>query len=496
MPRETRTPRPPLPKGLALVLGLGEAGQSAARALVADRGAGSVRAWDDSQSDGVRAARTTLVQLGVVLASDRDTALEGVSVVVKSPGIPMDNSLLERAARAGIPVLDELELAWRLGSWPVAAVTGTNGKSTTTTLVYEALRAAGKNPVLAGNVESYRGLSAVSAVPPDHDGWVAAEVSSYQLVGAPEFVPEAALLTNLTPDHLSRHRTMEEYAEAKRRLFVRGDRAVELAVVNADDELGRRLAKEVPERGGLAFSFGVAADADYRIRDCRSTLRGSQFAIDTAEGPLSLETRLPGPHNAANVTSVIALADGLELPRRPVLEAIGEMAPLPGRFQPIDEGQPFDVIVDFALSSDAVTRTLDTARDLTAPRQGRVIAVMGAIGRSHRRTRELTGRAARQGADHLILCGSSMRGEPPMIALEGLLIGARNADGGGLEVVLDRRKAIARALGLAEQGDLVAILGRGGLPTMAYDARGGSGPFDDREVARELLRELGFRPGD
>jgi UDP-N-acetylmuramoyl-L-alanyl-D-glutamate--2,6-diaminopimelate ligase len=119
-----------------------------------------------------------------------------------------------------------------------------------------------------------------------------------------------------------------------------------------------------------------------------------------------------------------------------------------------------------------------------------VIAVMGAIGRSHRPTREQTGRAAREGADHLILCGSSMRGEPPLIALEGLLAGARDAEGGELEVVLDRRAAIARGLDLAQPGDMVAILGRGGLPTMAYDARGGSGPFDDRQVARELLLRM------
>jgi UDP-N-acetylmuramoyl-L-alanyl-D-glutamate--2,6-diaminopimelate ligase len=495
MPRERRSARPGLPEGTVLVMGLGEAGQSAARALVADRGAGAVRVWDDSRADWVLAARSSLAELGVAVPPDPEAALEGVAFVVKSPGIPIDNSLLVAASAVGIPVFDELELGWRLGSWRVAAVTGTNGKSTTTTLVFTALSAAGRDPVLAGNVESYRGYSAISSVPRDHGGWVAAEVSSYQLVGTPEFLPDAAVLTNLTPDHLNRHRTMEEYAEAKRRLFVRGDRAVELAVVSADDELGRRLAGEVPARGGRAITFGVAEGGDYRVRSCRSTLRTGRFEFETPEGPLSLETRLPGEHNAANVAAAIALADGLRLEREPVLAAITEMAPLPGRFEPVDEGQPFDVIVDFALSSDAVARTLGTARSLVSPRGGRVIAVMGAIGRSHRPTRERTGRAARSTADHLILCGASMRGEPPMIALEGLLIGAREAEGGELEVVLDRRRAIARALELAEPGDLVAILGRGGLPTMAYDARGGSGPFDDREVTRELLGELGFGPG-
>jgi UDP-N-acetylmuramoyl-L-alanyl-D-glutamate--2,6-diaminopimelate ligase len=471
-------------------MGLGEAGQAAAGLLIAERSAEGVRVWDDSQSDGARAARRSLAQLGAVLPEDPGASIRGLGFLVKSPGIPMQNPLIEAAGRNGILVMDELELAWRMGSWPVVGVTGTNGKSTTTTLVHEVLRAGGLNSVLAGNVESYRGLSAVSAVPRDHDGWVAAEVSSYQLVGCPGFLPDAAVLTNLTPDHLSRHRTMDEYAEAKRRMFVRDDRAVPLAVVNADDELGPRLASEVPALGGRALTFGVSQRADYRVRRWTATLHAGRFEIEAPDGAISIETRLPGRHNGANVAATIALADGLGLAREPVLSAIAEMTPLPGRFQPVEEGQTFDVIVDFALSSDAVARSLETARGLVEPRSGRVIAVMGAIGNSFRPTREQTGRAAREHADHLILCGSSMRGEPPLIALEGLLLGARKADGGELEVILDRRRAIARGLELARPGDLVAILGRGGLPTMAYDARGGSGPFDDREVARELLREL------
>jgi UDP-N-acetylmuramoyl-L-alanyl-D-glutamate--2,6-diaminopimelate ligase len=475
------------------VLGLGEAGQAAVRALAARRGAECVRVWDDSQSNDVRAARRSLAAMGVSIPVDEERALDGAGFVVKSPGVPLENSMLEAASRADILVVDELELAWRMSSWPVAAVTGTNGKSTTATLVYAVLSAGGANPILAGNVESYRGLSAASAVPPDHDGWVAAEVSSYQLLGTPAFLPDAAVLTNLTPDHLNRHRTMAEYADAKRRAFVRGDRAVELAVLNADDDLGQRLAKEVAERGGRVLTFGQSPNAAYRIRSWQSSLYGGRHELEAPDGSISIETRLPGRHNAANVAAAIALADGLALAREPVYEAVAEMVPLPGRFEPVDEGQPFDVVVDFALSVDAVNRALETARELAEPRGGRVIAVMGAIGRSHRPTRELTGKAAREGADHLILCGSSMRGEPPMIALEGLLMGARDADGGDLEVVLDRRAAIRRALELAEPGDLVAILGRGGLPTMAYDARGGSGPFDDREVARELLLELDAR---
>src|SRR6188472_74488 len=126
--------RPSLPDGPGLVLGLGEAGQAAVRALAARRGAECVRVWDDSQSNDVRAARRSLAAMGVSIPVDEERALDGAGFVVKSPGVPLENSMLEAASRADILVVDELELAWRMSSWPVAAVTGTNGKSTTATL--------------------------------------------------------------------------------------------------------------------------------------------------------------------------------------------------------------------------------------------------------------------------------------------------------------------------------------------------------------------------
>jgi UDP-N-acetylmuramoyl-L-alanyl-D-glutamate--2,6-diaminopimelate ligase len=162
---------------------------------------------------------------------------------------------------------------------------------------------------------------------------------------------------------------------------------------------------------------------------------------------------------------------------------------VPGRFEPVDEGQPFDVIVDFAHTPVGVERTLGLARELAAARGGRTIAMMGKVGPAARPYQEAIGRACRSGADHLVICGSSLRGEPQLIEVPGVHAGAKQVEGGEVEIVIDRRKAIARALAIARAGDIVLILGRGGRLRMRYDTKGPPGVFDDREVARELLRE-------
>jgi UDP-N-acetylmuramyl tripeptide synthase len=334
----------------------------------------------------------------------------------------------------------------------------------------------------------------MSAIPPEHDGWIVAEVSSYQAEASPEFLPSAAVFTNLTRAHLGRHGSMASYGDAKRGLFVRGDRAVSLAAINVDDAFGRRLAREVSERGGRALTYGFAAEADYRLRGSSSWLRGGLVEIEAFGESVAVETRLPGTHNAANVAAAFALSEGLGLVRGTTLDALTSMPPVPGRFEPIDAGQPFDVVVDFAHTPAGIEQMLGTARELVSRREGRVIALMGKVGESYPSYREAVGRAARSGADHLVICGTSMRGEPRLVELSGVLAGARQVDDGDLEVVLDRRSAISRTLSRARPGDLVAILGRGGRRRMTYDTKGRPGSFDDRQVARELLGEMGYAP--
>jgi UDP-N-acetylmuramoyl-L-alanyl-D-glutamate--2,6-diaminopimelate ligase len=486
----TEQRRPAVPDGPYLVMGAGNAGRSAAATLAGRGRPPAVLICDDRIGDEVRRAGRELAERGVEFTDDSIGALDRVRAVIKSPGIKLSHEVIDAARARALPVLDEFELGWRLSRRPVVAITGTDGKSTTCALAVAALEAAGGEPLLAGNVEGFRNAPAMSAIPPEHDGWVVAEVSSYQAAGCTEFLPSAAILTNLASAHLGWHGSMEAYADAKRSVFVRGDGAVGIGVVNADNDFGRGLAGEIEERGGRALTFGLSVDALYRILSCSSSLHGSSIEIEAPDGSIQIETRLPGTYNAANVAAALALSDGLGFPRETTLEALAATPGVPGRFEPVDEGQPFDVVVDFAHTPAAVDQSLALARELAGGRGGRAIVVMGKVGPGTRPYQEAIGRACASGADHLIICGSSLRGEPQLIEVPGVLAGARQVEGGEIEVVLDRRKAISRALSMARPGDLVMILGRGGRRRMMYDTKGPPGVFDDREVAGELLAEL------
>jgi len=478
-----RSPRPELPQGPYLIVGLRRAGLAAARALA---GRGSLHAWDRDHRPDTERARAELAVAGVAvtLGGDGIALLDGIRTVVKSPGVRPDTPVIKVARRRGIETIDELELGWRLDPSPILAVTGTNGKSTAAALLVAVLAAAGRRPALAGNTFDGPPLS---AVPRDGHDCVVAEVSSYQAEAVARFLPDAALFTNLTRDHIHRHGSMAAYGTAKRRVFVDRKRAVPLASINGDDRFGRRLAEDVRARGGTALTYGTCASNDYRIGAVASTLTGATFHIETPAGRADLQTRLPGVHNALNVAAVLALADGLDVDRAASLAALAAADPPPGRFEPVPTEHRFDIVVDFAYSPDSVANVLDTARAIAAGRDGRAIAVLGVAAGGDRRTRELVGRAARERADVLVLSAWSLRGEPPVVSLQGVLAGARAASGGRLECVLDRRAAIARGLAHARPGDVVAVLGRGDMPSIAHDRHGGRTRFDDREVVRELL---------
>lgn len=471
--------RPAVPPGPYLVLGLGRAGRAAQRALSDRFGAHYVRTWDDGPKHGFA-------------LEDRQPGdpahrpLVGIRTVVKSPGVPFTHPLVHSARRVGLDVLDELELGWRLSSRPLIAVTGTNGKSTTTCLVAAALRGARLAAVQAGNVEASQGVP-YSALVDDGHGWVVAEVSSYQAQGLTALLPQASVLTNLTPDHLHWHGSMAAYARAKRRLFIDRDRTVALAVVNLDDRFGRRLARDVRERGGRVVSFGRGAEAEVRIGECHWDAHSGHVQLDTPEAAVTVSTQLPGEHNAANVAAAVAVAHGLGLALDDTLAALSNTASLPGRMEALALDTSYDVIVDFAHSPDSLERALATMRAIAGERGGRLIAVVGLAPSGERSTRVSCGRIARAGCDHLVLSAWSLKGEPPLISLSGLLAGARQGSGAEVEVVPDRRRAIARALTIAGPGDVVGVLGRGALSTMRTDARSSPVRFDDRIVVRELL---------
>lgn len=420
--------------------------------------------------------------------------LDGARTVVRSPGVRVDVPVVVAALGRGMAVIDELELGWHLVPAPTIGVTGSNGKSTTSALCLQLLAAHGLEPVLTGNTEFGPPLSevALGEVPRS----IVAEVSSFQAELARDLAPDAAVFTNLTPDHLNRHGGMAPYRAAKRRLFVRGDWCVPFASLNRDDDFGRRLGEEIRERGGEVRTYGFGEEADYRIAECSWGLRRAELVVATPDGSLQMETRLPGRHNAANVTAALALADGIGLPRDATLAALANAEPVPGRFELVEVDRPFDVIVDFGYTPGSVTSALRAARELTSARGGRLLSVLALVGRAGIAIGREVGAAARELSDHLILSASSYVGEPRLKNLAEALAGARAVTGGSIEIVIDRREAIAAALAQAEPGDLVIVQGRGATAREATDRRGGFRELDDRQIIRELTGAGGSSAAD
>ena len=479
-----------MPPGPYLVAGLATAGAAAAVALRSTSDE-PVAAWDEHRCDPTEAVASRLSALGVeVVFGEPDGLLDrygGLGSIVKSPGIPGDIPLISAARARGIPVIDELELGWRLTGSRLIAVTGTNGKSTTVALLQRALERAGMDALIAGNSDLG---PALSAVPDAGADWIVCEVSSFQLEATSDFLPEAALLTNLTHDHLHRHRTMAAYGECKRRMFVRGDRAVPMAAVNIDDDFGRELARDIERRGGQVAGFGRSTEAAFCVLGCEWSRDEGRVSLSTPAGKMELATRLPGLHNAHNVAGAAALCHLLGLDEGTTAAALSGAAGVPGRWEPVDEGQPFDAIVDFAHNTEGITSVVETARAVAAGRDGAVRTVSGAGGGNDPFKRPAMGRELRRLSDQLILTEGNSRGEPAAEVIAGLLEGAEPAAGGELEVIPDRRLAIRRALSCAQPGDIVLVLGRGSMPRLLASTSGDGPAFDDRVVVREELRVL------
>jgi UDP-N-acetylmuramoyl-L-alanyl-D-glutamate--2,6-diaminopimelate ligase len=367
----------------------------------------------------------------------------------------------------------------------VVGVTGTNGKTTTAFLVRHLLEAAGRQTGLLGTVKRVVGgvEEDVERTTPEAielqatlrrmldagDRAAAMEVSSHAIeLGRVAGIRFACkVFTNLTQDHLDFHETMEAYFAAKRRLFDEPG----IAVVNVDDEHGRRIAAEVD-----AVSFGIENDADYRARDIEFDFTGSRFTLDTPGGTVDVDSPLPGLFNVLNVLGAIAAVRSLGV-EEISLEGFERV---PGRFEPVDEGQEFGVLVDYAHTPDSLENVLRTARELT---RGRLHVVFGAGGDRDHTKRPLMGRAARELADRVLVTSDNPRSERPEAIIDQVMAGA----GPEAERDADRRRAIARAIAEAEPGDVVVIAGKGHEQGQEFE-HGRKEPFDDRTVAREALR--------
>jgi UDP-N-acetylmuramoyl-L-alanyl-D-glutamate--2,6-diaminopimelate ligase len=397
----------------------------------------------------------------------------------------------------------------------VIGVTGTNGKTTTAFLVREILESAGIQCGLLGTVKQVVGgvEGTAERTTPEAidlqatfrrmldggDRVCAMEVSSHALAlhRADAIHFDVAVFTNLTQDHLDFHAGMGDYFQAKRRLFTAGPR---VAIVNVDDSYGDRLADEFE---CLRFS-AEGWDADFAARDVSFDAGGSEFTISMPTGrkgkpessfsPVGAEqavggevrvrTRLPGHFNVSNALAAFAAARALGVEADAAAAGLAAAAPPPGRLEPVDEGQPFAVLVDYAHTPDSLENVLRAARRLT---RGRVISVFGAGGDRDRDKRPLMGRAGAELSDLAIVTSDNPRSEPPERIVEEVTAGARDA--GEVEVEPDRRAAIARALAEAGPGDTVVIAGKGHEQGQEFE-EGREVPFDDREVAREELRKL------
>jgi UDP-N-acetylmuramoyl-L-alanyl-D-glutamate--2,6-diaminopimelate ligase len=377
----------------------------------------------------------------------------------------------------------------------VVGVTGTNGKTTTAFLVREILEAAGVRCGLLGTVKQVVGGVEATAerTTPEAidlqatfrrmleggDRVCAMEVSSHALAlrRADAIHFEVAVFTNLSQDHLDFHADMGDYFQAKRRLF---DAGPATAIVNVDDSYGDRLASEFE---CLRFST-EGWDADFAAREVSFDASGSSFAIAERGGETRVRTRLPGHFNVSNALAAFAAARALGVDAEAAAAGLAEAAAPPGRFEPVDEGQPFAVLVDYAHTPDSLENVLRAARRLTS---GRLVAVFGAGGDRDRAKRPLMGRAGAELSDLAIVTSDNPRSEPPERIVAEVVAGA--ADGEAVEVEPDRRAAIARALAAAGPGDTVVIAGKGHEQGQEFED-GRRVPFDDREVAREELREL------
>ena len=360
----------------------------------------------------------------------------------------------------------------------VVGVTGTNGKTTTTHFLRSVLEAAGRRAAVIGTLSGVRTTPAAPELQAHlaelaDEGFdaVAMEVSSHALVqhrvDGVRFA--VAVFTNLSQDHLDFHGTMDDYFTAKASLFV-PERA-DIAVVNADDPWGRRLLESatVPMRP-YCLSEAVDLVADRR---------GSSF---TWEGQ-AVRLRLAGTVNVANALAAAAAARELGVDAAAVAEGLSSLESVPGRNEPVDRGQPFSVLVDYAHTPDALEKALTGAREMAGP--GRVLVVFGCGGERDRAKRPLMGAVAARLADVAVLTDDNPRSEDPAAIIDEVRAGAES-----LIVEPDRRAAIALALSQAGAGDVVVLAGKGHETTQVVGDE--TRPFDDRAVAAELLGTMAW----
>lgn len=390
----------------------------------------------------------------------------------------------------------------------ITGITGTNGKSTTAFLVEAILAAAERTSALVGTIEYH---VAGEVIPAPHTtpealelnrmlnaalgkgaSEAVMEVSSHALAQERVYgIPfDVAVFTNLTRDHLDYHRTMEEYFAAKRVLFEGcGTDAPRAAVVNLDDEYGAKLARL--KRSSMVLTYGWSG-GDFHAENVDINPRGTRFDMVTPEETVAIFSPLIGRVNVYNILAAAAACFARRCGWQAISRGVKSLTHVPGRFQRVDCGQPFTVVVDYAHTDDALRNLTALGREFVsrAGASGRVLTVFGCGGDRDRAKRPLMGEAAGRGSDFVVLTSDNPRSEDPWAIINDALVGLQKT-GVTYSVEVDRRKAMALAIGEALPGDIVLLAGKGHEKVQI--TREGALPFDDVGVARETLRAAGFK---
>ena len=387
------------------------------------------------------------------------------------------------------------------------AITGTNGKTTTAFLTEALLNAAGRSAVLIGTIEYHvagETRPSIHTTPEPRDLFelmaegvsrgateLVTEVSSHALdqrraAGIPF---DVAVFTNLTRDHLDYHGTLDNYFAAKRLLF---DGTVypapRVAVLNAHDARTPELAEAAGGAGAQIRTYGMGA-GEWRAASYKLTPGGAAIELETPAGAAQVESHLAGEVNILNLLGALAAAHARGVAFADLVAAVPRLRPVPGRFQPVDAGQPFTVIVDYAHTDDALRNLTALARQMAAQSGGRVITLFGCGGDRDRSKRPKMGRAAGEGSDLVVATSDNPRSEDPLAILAEVEPGLKAA-GTRYAIEPDRATAIALALAKAAPGDVVLLAGKGHEKEQIL----ATGPirFDDVEIALSTLAQLGY----
>jgi UDP-N-acetylmuramoyl-L-alanyl-D-glutamate--2,6-diaminopimelate ligase len=384
----------------------------------------------------------------------------------------------------------------------LVAVTGTNGKTTTTSLIDSIIKASGRKTGLFGTIAYHTPLGdypAPNTTPESVDlqGFLAEirdaggscavlEASSHSLMmdrlWGCHF--QAAVFTNLTREHMDYHHTFEDYFAAKRRLFQgTGAGVPEVAVINSDDEWGQKLA-------GIArktLTYGLESDADISTKTFQLGFGGLIFSAHTPNGRIQIASPLVGRINVYNILASIGAAQALGIANEVIEEGVGNLQSVRGRFERVALGQPFLVIVDYAHTDDALRNLILTARELTP--KGRVITIFGCGGEKDRTKRPVMGEVAGRLSDLTILTNDNPRKEDPPRIISDVVVGLQKTNGKYL-IEPDREKAIRMGVDEAAAGDIVLLAGKGHESEQILADR--TIEWDDGEMARRALREKGF----